>query len=62
MKFNSWYNAAKFCEETFGSYVEWSENFFICPDCGEPIYLVDWEDHDSWGTCPVCECVWEEIE
>ena len=61
-KVMNWEKAAKFCEETFGSYVNWEEQrFFHCPECDESIYECDWEDH-SWYFCPVCETYWEDIE
>jgi predicted RNA-binding Zn-ribbon protein involved in translation (DUF1610 family) len=51
--FETWEEAAKYCEETFGVYVDWEERFFHCPECGEPILEEDWEDY-SWGMCPIC--------
>jgi len=62
MKFTSWADAAKFCEKTFGSYIDWDEGFFICPECCEPIYESDWDDHDNWSRCPICDIEWEYIE
>ena len=63
MKFNymTWEDAARFCKKTFGVYVDWEERFFICPECDEPVYFIDWENH-NWERCPVCECIFEEIE
>lgn len=26
----------------------------ICPECGEVIYFVDWNDKCDWSECPVC--------
>ena len=60
-KVMNWEKAAKMCEETFGSYVDWEERFFHCPECDEPLYECDWEDH-GWHSCPVCETYWEDIE
>jgi len=59
----AWEKIAHYVEETYGVQVDWEEKFFICPECGEPIYKCDWyeEDyflgHKSTGTiyCPVCE-------
>ena len=62
MKFNNWKHVAKYCEEEFGAYVDWQERFFECPECGEPIYECDWEDHTNWGMCPICENEWEDVE
>ena len=58
----TWYDAAKYCEETFGSYVDWDEGFFICPECAEPIYEVDWDEHSEWDMCPVCEVNFYSID
>lgn len=60
-KITSWEAAAKFCEDTFGSYVDWEERFFHCPECDEPLLFEDWNDHD-WSMCPVCENYWNEVE
>lgn len=59
-KVMSWEKAAKLCEELFGTFIDWDERFFICPECDEPLYFEDWENHD-WHSCPVCETYWEEI-
>lgn len=62
MTLNTWRNAARYCKDTFGAYVDWGECYFHCPVCDEPIYKVDWEDCADWAGCPVCEKAWEEIE
>ena len=49
----TWLEAAIYCEETFGIHVDTREGFFICPECGEPIYECDWRGHD-WDYCPIC--------
>ena len=56
-----WSECAKMCRKVFGSYIDWEERFFECPECGEPLLEIDWEEH-NWETCPICECVWSEIE
>lgn len=56
----NWYSAAMFCMEAFGSFVDMEERFFICPECGEPIYECDWDYH-NFSCCPVCEVCWEDI-
>ena len=63
MKFNymTWEDAARFCKKTFGVYVNWEERFFICPECDEPVYSIDWED-ENLVTCPICETYWTDIE
>lgn len=58
----TWYEAAEYCEEAFGSYVDWDEGFFICPECAEPIYEVDWDKHSEWDMCPVCEVNFDSID
>ncbi len=50
----SWRYAARYVEEELGGYVDWDEEFFNCPECGEPIYQSDWADHGQWEVCPVC--------
>ena len=42
-----------------GCFVDYEEGFFICPECGEPIYACDWQGHD-FSTCPVCEFEMED--
>lgn len=59
----NWYNLAKHCEETYGTFVDYDEEFFACPECDEPIYSDDWELSDfTLGKrfhgkmyCPICE-------
>jgi hypothetical protein len=51
----TWEDCAKYCEENYGVYVDWEEEYFICPECDEPIYADDWDDHDLWNLCPICE-------
>ena len=50
----SWYKTAKYCEKEYGIQADWEEGFFICPECGEPIYECDWED-EEFLFCPICE-------
>lgn len=53
---SNWENAAYVVENVYGGFVNWDEKYFICPDCGEPIYYEDWEDWFEGHTyfCPVC--------
>ena len=53
----SWERVARHCEEEYGTHIDWDEEFFICPECGEPIYKDDW-DADELRVCPVCEFEW----
>lgn len=52
-----WNWAAKVVEKEFGGYVNWEEEYFICPECGEVVDGLDWGDDDfSYNTiCPICE-------
>ena len=54
----SWEAAMIHCESTFGVQVDTEEEFFICVECGEPIYKEDWADYDDWTCCPICEESW----
>lgn len=55
-----WEKLAKYCQEVYGVPVEWEERFFICPECGEPIYEDDWSWGDLEECCPICEFAWFE--
>lgn len=58
-----WEQNAKKVEEEFGGFVDWDERFYICPECGEPIYYYDWSDDALRPTlCPVCEFDVEDDE
>lgn len=48
-----WADAAIYCYNTYGIQIDWEEGFFICPECGEPIYGKDWED-EEFIFCPIC--------
>ena len=54
---SKWERTARRCEEEYGIQVDFEERFFICPECGEPIYKDDWEP-DELDTCPVCGFEW----
>lgn len=50
-----WEKNAKYCERTYGAYVDWEERFYICPDCGDTIYECDWTaDELTAEICPIC--------
>ena len=50
-----WFNVADSVSNDYGAYVNWEEEFYICPECGEPVYKEDWEDNDFEGClCPIC--------
>lgn len=48
-----WNEVAKVVENDFGMQVDWEERFFVCPECGEPLYAEDWPEY-NWDTCPIC--------
>lgn len=51
-----WEIVAMEMQETYGAIVDFDEKFFICPECGEPVYADDWEDTDFDDVkCPICE-------
>lgn len=51
-----WKLNAKHVANVYGSFVDWDEQFYNCPICGEPVYECDWDDDDlSEYLCPVCE-------
>ena len=50
----TWEEAASYCENTYGSFVNWEEEFFVCPECDEPILKEDWDKH-NFTLCPICE-------
>lgn len=53
---NYWRENAKTVEQVYGGYVNWDERFYICPECGEAVYEVDWENNELEDfLCPICE-------
>lgn len=58
-----WEEAAAAIEEIYGGVVDYNERFFVCPECGEPIYEDDWLTC-AFICCPICgfEFVDEENE
>ena len=56
----NWERLANKVALVYGGFVDREEGFFICPECGEPIYECDWEDSDLVSTtdtfiCPICD-------
>ena len=49
----TWLEASVYCEEVFGMSLNTKEGYFVCPECGEPLYEDDWKRH-WWETCPIC--------
>lgn len=72
LKFNKEYFDAKdYVIKTYDSYIntegeDEEDDFFTCPECGEPLYAVDydspsvWNDAEGgpWSYCPVCGYDW----
>ena len=53
---NRWEENAKCVENVYGSYANWDDRFYICPECGEAVYEVDWDNDDLENfMCPICE-------
>ena len=51
----NWKFNANICEEYYGVFVDWDEQFYTCPECGEPIYACDWTEKELEEViCPVC--------
>ena len=54
-----WKKLAKYLETVYGAYVNWEERFYICPECGDPVYERDWTENEYCDyLCPICE--WTE--
>ena len=60
----SWNELAQHAEENFGVEVDYNEEYFICPECGEPIYADDWAQEIlmEGPYCPICGFVIVEEE
>ena len=56
----SWTYVAIFLERDYDAYVDWEEEYYICPECGEPIYKSDNPYIELGMICPVCEYNIEE--
>lgn len=52
---NVWKENAKIVYKEYGSQVDYNEGFYVCPDCGEPIYINDWSEEELTAEiCPIC--------
>ena len=58
----TWEQAVEYLQNTMNVYVDEEEGFFVCPECDEPIYKCDWEDHPDFIICPICEFNYETLE
>lgn len=53
---NKWEANALYVENVYGTFVDWIEEFYTCPFCGEPVYKDDWSEEElSKYLCPICE-------
>ena len=53
---NWWKENAECLEDVYKTYVNWDDRFYICPECGEAVYEIDWDNDDLENfMCPVCE-------
>ena len=62
MKWSWYYVAQNIIETIYGGYVDWEEEFFECPECGERIYQCDYPCIHMGMICPVCELMDESEE
>ena len=57
----NWEKNALMAQKDYGIFVDWNERFYLCPDCGEPIYEADWSEEElDLFFCPICEGADEE--
>ena len=54
------YVATHVIKEEYGGYVDWQEGFYLCPECGEPVYRDDYPHFEAGMICPICEAMIEE--
>lgn len=52
-----WGEVAQYMLEQYDTF--WEDDFYVCPECGEPIYREDYPEieitDDGEFICPVCE-------
>ena len=59
----AWSVNAYIVDRFYGESVNYEERFYVCPDCGEPIYECDWSEQEFKNfICPICEFVDEDEE
>jgi len=56
MSVNNWEAYAFEAESEFGTQVDWEERFYVCPECGEPVYECDYPNPET--LCPICGFDW----
>lgn len=53
-----WQRYATYLADECGVFVDWEEEFYICPKCGKPVYECDWGIISLIQfVCPICH--WE---
>ena len=56
--YDPWVENAYWLDRENVGFVNWEEEFYVCPECGEPIYKCDWSRGElTEFVCPICE--WE---
>lgn len=56
MSTNKWEANALYVENVYGTFVDWTERFYTCPFCDEPVYECDWNEEELGKyLCPICE-------
>lgn len=58
-----WELIARYCEKEYDIFVNWEDEYFICPFCGEMVYKCDYVVEDYFlghnggpiFYCPICE-------
>lgn len=64
-----WEAIGEMLDRVYGVEVNSEEGFFLCPECGEPIYAADYlcgepiygADYMNLDVCPVCGFNWFNV-
>lgn len=58
--YNPWEENAEYIKDCCGSdFVNYEERYYHCPECGEPIFDIDWTEYELEDClCPIC-CYYE---
>lgn len=54
IEYAKWKEIALYCKETYGTEFNEEEGFFVCDECGEPLYLENWNGLENPWVCPSC--------
>lgn len=49
-------------KERVSKFTNIEEAWYICPECGEPIYFDDWADEENFMRCPICHWNYETCD